>query len=317
MLSSVSFAFSVMPAEKTSTLTGYTRPVSTLTITAETGGRLTEVNLGMGDTSDGGVFAVVDPVFTKFSIKSVETSIAQAETAISRLENRTAYLKKEYDRVESLFLSEVETESRRDTVKQNLDQAVFALQEARLNKDSLEINLAQLREKLRRQYIKVPAGWHITSKPMEKGEMVAAGQPIAQAGDFRTLIVPLFVDSEQLSYLRSNETVRVLLEGAEVQAELNRVNPGFDERTRKREIELKLTGVRPLGGMAVQIPVVVPSEGFMVHKSAISSRYANPKVRLAGSGKEISVDILGKNGDMVIISASGLQVGDELQAVDR
>jgi len=313
----VSYAHAVLPAEKTSRITGFTRAIKTMTITAESSGRLTQVNYGMGDVAGEKIFAVIDPVFTKFNIQSIQASINKLDASIKRLENNIAYQKKEFDRVETLYLSEVETESRRDGARQALDQAEFSLAEMVESKAALEVSLAEANEVLRRLYVKAPAGWMITSKPLEQGELVSAGQPIATAGDFRKLVVPVFADNDQLEYLQKKDYVELTLDGKAVKAKLNRVNPAFDEKTRKRELEI-LIDQQGIGGMFVEIPVMVKGDGFMVHESTVSSRYANPKVKIKSSGKEVRVNILGKNGDMVLIAGTPeLVVGMELEAVEK
>ncbi|ADD69497.1 hypothetical protein Dacet_2743 [Denitrovibrio acetiphilus DSM 12809] len=310
-----SYSFTLLPAKKHSVITGYTRAIKTMTVTAETSGRLTQVNLDMGETSDGSVFAVIDPVFTKFSIDSVENSIGKIDASVRKLENSIEYLKKEFTRVDSLYASQAESESRLDSARQSLDQAVLSREELLIEKRSLEINLAELREKLRRQYIRVPAGWQITSKPLEEGELVNAGDVIATAGDFRELIVPVFVDNAQIDYLTSRNEFDIIVDGAEQKGNVTKINPAFDETTRKRqaEIGIKMQGV---GGLLVEIPVVTNVSGYMVDKRAVNERYAN--ARIFSGEEEIHVQIVGRDGDMVILAPSEkLHVGMELRAVDK
>lgn len=308
-------AYTVMPAEKSSKITGYTRAVKSMNITAETAGRLVAVNYNMGDVVGEKTFAIIDPTFTKYSIRSVQTSIKKLSATIKRLENNITYQKKEFSRIESLYLSEVETESRRDGAKQSLDQSELSLAELMQDKAGLEVTLSELREKLDRQYIKIPTGWSTTSKPLEIGELVNVGQPIATAGDFRQLIVPVFVDNHQLKSLQSNKSIDVTIDGKAYEAVLNRINPAFDERTRKREVEL-LIDMTGIGGMYVEIPVKILADGFMVHEKTLISRYANPKVRIKQTGQSVRVNVLGKDGEMVLIGATPeLKIGVELEAV--
>lgn len=309
------FGYTLLPAEKNVIITGYTRAVKTMTVTAETSGRLKEVKLGMGDMSDGGVFAVIDPVFTRYSIDSAEASMQKLDANIARVENNIAYLRKEYNRSETLYTNQADSERNRDTAKQALDQAELSLKELQAQKTSVKVQISELKEKLRRQYIHIPKGWRVTSKPLEKGELVSAGQSIATAGDFRTLIVPVYLSNDQLKYLRKKGTFEVTVDGKPEKARINRVNPAFDERTLKRHVELELD-MEGLGGLVVRIPVTVPGDGLMVDKEAVSERYDNPKVRVKSTGKEIEVTVLGRDGDMVIIGdTSGLHAGMELEAV--
>jgi len=296
-------------------ITGYTRAVKNMTVTAETAGRLSDVRLGMGGVSDGNIFAVIDPTFTKFQIQSVTNSIKKIDASVKRLENNIAYLQKEYDRVESLYLSEVETESRRDKAKQALDQAVTSRDEQLIDKQALVISLAELNEVLRRQYIKIPVGWTVTSKPLEVGELVSAGSVIATAGDFRKLIVPIFADNTQIAYLTSVSELDVLVAGKKMKAKVNRVNPAFDEATRKRQAEL-IIDMSGVGGLLVEIPVVTDAAGVMVDERAVNERYANPRV--VSNGREIKVNIVGRDGHMVILAPSeDIKAGMELEAVAK
>jgi hypothetical protein len=286
-----------------------------MSVTAETSGRLSDVRLAMGDVSDGSVFAVIDPTFTKYDIQSVTNSIKKIDASVERLENNIAYLKKEFGRTESLYLSEVETESRRDAARQSLDQAEMSRDELLVEKESLGIQLSQLNEVLRRQYLKVPAGWTVTTKPLEKGELISAGALIAKAGDFRKLIVPVFVDNAQMDYLVKSGGIDVTVAGVKHKARVNRVSPAFDETTRKRPAEL-IIDMSGVGGLTVEIPVETDAEGLMVHKDAVNERYAN--ARVVSNGQEIKVSISGRDGDMVILAPNEkLKAGMELEAVNK
>jgi len=304
-----------MPAKKHAVITGYTRAVSTMSVTAETSGRLSEVKLAMGDISDGSVFAVIDPTFTKYDIQSVINSIRKIDASVKKLDNNIAYLKKDFDRTESLYLSEVETESRRDAARQSLDQAVMNRDELLVERESLTIKLSRLNEVLRRQYLKVPAGWTITTKPLEKGELVSAGALISEAGDFRKLIVPVFVDNAQMDYLVKSKEIDVTVAGVNHKARVHRVSPAFDEATRKRPAEL-IIDMSGVGGLTVEIPVETDVEGLMVHQDAVNERYAN--ARVVANGQEIKVSISGRDGDMVILAPNEkLKAGMELEAVNK
>jgi multidrug resistance efflux pump len=309
-----SFAYEIMPAEKEVQISGFTRADKSMTISAEAAGRVLAINYDMGDAVSGDVFAVIDPTFTEYAIEAVNSSLAKLDTNINQLENRIAYLKKEYERVQELFLSEVETESRRDAAKQAMDQAEFEMASVEQERVSLLISLAELKEKLKRHYVKVPDGWQITDKLIEKGEMAAVGQPLGKAGDFRSLSVPLFVDNKQLKALKKNDKIKVFIDGAMVDAALAKVNPAFDEKTRKREIELKVDMKNGFGGMRVDVPLLVETDGIMVHKDAVVSRYANPKVKIKESGKTVDVTIIGSSGDMLILAKDSLlAVGTEVE----
>lgn len=307
------FAYTVMPAEKISIIKGYTRAVNSMTVSAETAGRLVNIYAGMGHVSRGGVFAVIDPVFTELDIKSVEASIAKVEASKARIKNSVEYYKKEYNRVDSLYKNDAETESRLDSALYALEQAELSLGELEAESMSLKARLSQLKEKLDRHYIHIPKGWTITSKPLEKGEMVSPGQPIATVADFSRLVVPVFLSNEEMKYLQSKDTFKVKIDGKEETAKLNRVNPSFDERTRKREAEV-LLDMEGIGGLVTEIPVRVKADGYMISEKALINRYSNPRVKVKSTGEEVRVSILSiEDGTVMIADNPQLSVGTELE----
>jgi len=302
-----------MPAEKINVIKGYTRAANSMTVTAEVAGRIKEINADMGHVSKGGVFAVIDPVFTELSIKSLKASLGKVEASKARIAESVAYYQKEYNRVEELYKSEVETESRRDAALHALAQAELSLGELDAEKKSILAQLSELKEKLSRHFIHVPKGWSITDKPLEVGELVGVGQPITTAGDFSSMIVPVYLDNEEMRYLADQKSFIIMLEGEEKQAELVRVNPAFDERTRKRQAEIKIE-MKGIGGLLVEIPVKLRSDGLMISEKTLINRYSNPRVKIKSTGEEVRVSILSRDKGMVTIAATPeLKVGMELE----
>jgi len=315
LASSFAFAYEVLPAKERGSLSGYTRAERSMVISAESGGRVIKINYDMGDVSDGRPFAVIDPTFAKLKVDSLLASLKKLDAGIAKLENRVDYLKKEYDRSETLFKKEVETENRRDQAKQAFDQAGFDMESMKRERESVAVSLAEAKESLRRHYLKIPMGWQISDRGVEAGELISAGQVIGKAGDYRSLIVPLVVTDGELASLREMEKIRLTVNGAPAEGVLDKVSPAFDERSRKRKVEIRLILENGLGGMLVDIPVAVNSDGIMVHKDAVVSRYANPKVKLSG-GRSVDVKVMRNSGDMLIlVDNPELPVGTKLEAV--
>ncbi|PLX70617.1 MAG: hypothetical protein C0602_03665 [Denitrovibrio sp.] len=311
---STSYAYTIMPAEKTNIIKGYTRAVNTMTITAEVSGRIKEIYADMGHVSKGGVFVVIDPIFTQLNIKSLEAALGKVDASKARLKESVDYYQKDYNRVAELYKSDVATASRRDDALHAFEQAKLSLNELEAERKSLLAQMEELKEKLQRHYIRVPEGWSITSKPLEVGELVSAGQPIATAGDFNKLIVPVFLSNEEMKYLSSKETFPIRLEGEELTAKLSKVNPSFDERTRKREAEI-LLDKQGLGGMLAEIPVKLKADGYLVSEDALINRYSNPRVKVKSTGQEIRVSVLSREDGMVMIAETPeLKPGMELEA---
>jgi hypothetical protein len=94
------------------------------------------------------------------------------------------------------------------------------------------------------------------------------------------------------------------LEGKPVQTAVNWINPEFDEKTRKLNIEMILRdyGGEKRGGLLFKLPLQIETDGLRVPKAAVITRYENPRVRIRSSDEEVHVIILGESNDHFIIA---------------
>jgi hypothetical protein len=218
--------------------------------------------------------------------------------------------------VDTLYAQDRATEVRRDAAKQELDQRQLERDSIELELDGLRTSLAELKEQRERHSIYVPAGWVLTSRSVEVAEVVQPGVPLGMASDFRKLVVPLSVTSDELEAIRDMpREFDASLEGEAVKVRLNWVNPEFDEKTRKRSIEIVITSYEGPheGGLRFTLPVFVRTEGILIPRAAVTERYKNPRVRLKATGETIQVIVTGEVGDSVIVAPDArLRPGTEL-----
>jgi len=290
------------PAYDEVSLTGYTRAVATMPITAEVAGRCLSVAADVGEVMGDGVFARLDDTFTTLDLE-------RNEKVRARLANQIAYLEKELRRFEDLFQRETVSESVRDETAQRRDQAAFQLKE-------LEVEAEVLRERRDRFVLRTGRGWRVISRDLEPGQWVAAGTTVGVAGDYRTLHVPFAVDERTYQHLREqSESVPVTLPDHDVTltAHLARVSPAFDETTRKIGIELALRDGLPerRGGIRVTLALRLAGEAGVVllPRSALEQRYDAYWITRE-DGTRLRVRMLGTAGDRVRISGEGLEPGD-------
>ncbi len=286
-------------------LTGYTRSSTTIDLVAEVSGKVLKVNYEVGDPLGPQPVCEIDPTFVDFEIARLQRTLQQLDIALERTRSRSAYLEKEYRRVENLFRRDSAAESRRDEAQEAFRQAALEARSITADMAIQRTWLDELRERRRRHGITGPEGYVLVAKHVEPGAWVAAGAPVARLGDFRTLVIPLAVSAAELDALRRKPAgFDARLEGSPVTARLRWVNPEFDETTRKLAVEVGIQDYpgEHRGGLAFEVLLEIHGQGLQVPREAVEDRYANPKVRLKAGGEVVPVLVLGESADRVTIA---------------
>ncbi|MBW1988404.1 MAG: efflux RND transporter periplasmic adaptor subunit [Deltaproteobacteria bacterium] len=305
----------VREAYQDATLSGYTRADTTITLSAEVSGRVVAANYDMGDRVGEGPFYEIDDTFITFQVRAAKAALEATEAALNRAKSMEAYLHKEYLRIEKLHEGDRASEVKRDAAKQEWEQARLQIQALSAEKKAREVDLARLVEQRARYDVYAPIGYTVVHRLVEPGEVVNPQVPLARVGDFNTLVVPMCLTSQELAAVRAlGETFEANLEGQTATVSIYRVNPEFNETTRKRCLELLIQdypGER-LGGLKLSFAVSVKAEGVLVPKAAVQSRYENPRVQTA-DGKTVNLLVLGESGDYLLAAEDPrLPVGAKL-----
>jgi RND family efflux transporter MFP subunit len=309
----------VRKAYKEITLTGYTRGQSTVTVSSEVAGKVLKVHYDVGQISGDQPFAEIDPTFIKFQIDSTHQGVQNLKIALAKSRSRTAYLEKEFNRIDKLFRENSTAETQKDKAAEDLAQAMLEVESIEVQIAEMEITLKELQERKRRHKIYAPKGWIVTDKFIEPGEIISPNTALARVADYRELIIPLSVSGKELSAIQDLPSeFDAYLEGVPVKASINWVNPEFNEKTRKLQIELILRhyNKEKRGGLFFSLPLEIATEGLRIPKSAVITRYDNPRVRIKDTGEEIQVLILGESDSHYIIAEnSKLVPGIQLAAI--
>jgi len=307
----------VQKARKETLLTGYSRSNTMLSVSSEVSGKVLQVNYDVGQVVGEAPFFEIDPTFIDFQIRSTRQSLKRVGVTQKKLESRVAYLNREFLRIDKLHKGDRATEVKRDAAEEEWKQAQFELDALALEQNILKTTLKELRERKRRHSIFAPKDWTVVAKNIEAGEVIGLNTPLARVADYRTLIVPLSVSGEELAAIRKlPENFDVTLEGETIKASLNWVNPEFNEKTRKLAIELLLAHhtESARGGLRFSLSLETETEGFLVPKAAVTSRYDNPRVTIKSTGELVNVTVLGESGEYFAIAEDGqLRLGTELK----
>jgi RND family efflux transporter MFP subunit len=313
-LSAVAYAEEVLvtaqPAFQQERLSGFTRERTRLVLSAETSGRVVEVNGDVGDvTVEGESFACLDPTF-------IDLELAANQAERKALEVDLVYFRKEVKRIRRLLAQRSSSESQLDAAERNLDKT-------RVQLEALEIAGRTLQERKQRHCIRPPAGWRIISRQVEPGEWINAGAPVVEVGDYRALLVPFALSMDEYQALQArNGDLSLFLtqQGREVSASLLRVSPAFDETSRKIAIELEIgEGIEARrGGLRAELELAIPlsSGAVMLPESALLQRYEQYWLKRP-DGEAVRVVYLGRDtgsqGAVVCVTAPGIKAGDRFQ----
>ena len=292
--------FSAEPAPRTVILYGFTRPRATMTVVSEVSGKCLEVLADMGEKiGPDGLLARIDPTFIRLELEENKISREQAAS-------RIAYLQKELKRFELLFSRHSTAESQVDKLSQELNQAELKLK-------SLENNHKILAERLERHAVRCPPGWQVIKRFIEPGEWLNVGQPLAELGDFQTLIVPFALSSPEYKALRQQENISLLTtEGKNLRAEIYRVSPDFEPKSRKINLDLviadKLADSR--GGIKLELRLDIAEKNvFAVPAQAVIRRYGENLLQRE-SGETVAVVIHGSLGKKLRVGSALIRPGD-------
>ncbi len=305
-----------MVATKEVTLMGFTREHKAMNVYPEVGGKVLRVNYEVGDMAGPAPFVELDTTFVDLDIESTEKSIGRLEVALKQADSRVAYLEKEFWRIDTLHKGDRATGVRRDAAAQELEQARLERDSMKLELEGLHTRLEELREKRERHSIRIPSGWVLTGRAVESGEVVQPGMPLGKASDFRKLVVPLSVAPDELEAIKALPgEFDAAVDSRPARARLNWTNPEFDEKTRKRSIEILITKYESVrsGGLRFRLPVKVRTDGILVPRAAINDRYQNPRVSIKATGEVVQVIVTGESGDYAIVAEDGrIAPGTEL-----
>ncbi|MEW5737109.1 MAG: HlyD family efflux transporter periplasmic adaptor subunit [Thermodesulfobacteriota bacterium] len=307
--------YTVSRAQREVVVTGYTRADSTTVLSSEVPGRVSAVNYDVGDSIGKKPFVAIDHTFIEFSIQNTKAAIAKLDAAAEKNRSLIQYLEKEFNRVETLYKSDRAPEIKRDAAAQELAQAKLDAKTIASERGTLDVTLQELTERRRRHDVTAGPGWTVVARMVEPGENVAAGQPLGKVADFSRLTVPLCITDGELSAMEAlGPLFDAKLDGKTVKASINWINPEFDERTRKRCIEVAVSKYpgEHRGGLKFSLALSVQAEGLLVDKRAVAERYENPRVTLA-DGKKLNVLVLSDSGPNVILADDGkLKPGTKL-----
>lgn len=282
---------------------GTVEAVQQATVSAQTAGRIQEINFDVDDYVEAG------SVLIRFTDVEQKTDLERAEADLAGARARLVEASEEFARAENL--KERGLGSQRD-----LDRALSAKKSAQANVNSGESAVVAARQQLEYTVVRAPYPGIVTKRFVEVGETVSRGQPLMSGLSLEKLRVIVDLPQQITMEVRGDPRVEVLTDSGPVTPDDVIVFPIADPVTKTFRVRLELPDGQfdLFPGMFVKTAfktgeaerLLIPVTSIL-HRSEVTAVYvyANDEVRL----RQIRVGAT--FGDQVEVLA-GLKEGEQI-----
>lgn len=285
---------------------GTVEAVHQATVSAQTGGRIAELNYDVDDYVEQG------SVLVRFTDEEQQAALRQAEAQLAEAQARSTEAEEAYRRAQNL--QERGLGSQRD-----LDSALAARDTANARVNAAESAVATARQRLDYTTVKAPYAGIVTARHVELGETVSPGQPLLSGLSLERLRVAVDLPQAVAIEVRKDPVAAVVTTEGRVESGEITLFPVADPVTNTFRARLDLPdgqyGLYP--GMFVKVVfdigeaerLLVPAEAVL-HRSEITALYVvvdeGVRLRQVRTGQHF--------GDHIEV-LSGLAAGEQV-AID-
>lgn len=297
----------VKPSLQTVILSGFTRARESMPIASEVAGRVTHIYADIGQPiPSNGHFACLDDTF-------INLDIATTKNSISQLGVNLRFLSKQVERHKKLVNTKSAAISLYDDLLRQKDNAYYEIQRAKIKKQ-------KLLETKRRHCINAPKHWQVTQRAIEVGQWIDLGTTIAQAGNYKELLIPLTLTAEQLAALQKKQdsfTIYLPEYKQEISASIERISPAFDEQSHKIRVDLLIQDTLRFhrGGIRVELSLDIADKlnTYLISRKAVDERFEEAWL-IRANGQKIRVMLLENLSDTIAkVSSSEIKMGDKFK----
>lgn len=202
---------------------------TTVTVAAETGGRIISLDISEGDTvSRGQQVGAVDTALLVLRYKQMESRQSATEkqspdiaAQASSLRTQIAHQKNECDRISRLLADGAATQKQGDDatavlrmLEGQLDALLSSLGKSRTsttdNALALQYEKEQVAEQIRNSRIKSPIAGTVLLKYAEAGEYATPGKPLFKVANLNDIYLRSYFTASQLANIKIGQTVTVV-----------------------------------------------------------------------------------------------------------
>jgi RND family efflux transporter MFP subunit len=301
-LASLKVELAEAPAERL--LDGTVEAVNQTTVSAQTSGRIVEINADVNDYVPAGQVIV--------RIRSTEqvAGLNQAQAALQEATAREAEAQTHYERIHDMYLRRVVAKATLDEASATRDAAVARLIAARAGLDAA-------REGVSYTEIRAPYSGVVTQKFVQLGQSVAPGTPLMSGASLDALRVVVEVPQSVVEQVRKVRKAAVYVDGRRIEGTGLTLYPAAQPETNTFRMRIELPqGVQGLSpGMFVKVGLVTGEAALLlVPRGAVVERSEMRAVYVVAADGRVSlrqVRLGHVRGDRIEILA-GLVAGETI-----
>jgi len=251
---------------------GVVEAVKQATISAQTSGRVTEINVDVDD------FVSQGSVIMRLSDNEQRSQLDAAEAAFHESEAIYTQAKSEHQRITDLYEKKL-------LAKSALDQSVAELKSSEQRRNAAEAKHLQAKEQMSYTVISAPFSGIVVARHIELGEVAKVGQPLMTGFAVDDMRVTASVPQDYIELVRQNQAAQVMLEKPNQQSlrsEVMTFYPYADPITHTFKVRVGLPGglkgVYP--GMMVKVAFITGNRSVLaidpkaiVYRSEVSAVY--------------------------------------------
>jgi len=178
---------------------GVVEAINETTLSAQTGGRIIEINFDINDAVESGA------ILLKISDNEQSASAAQAAASISQMQAQLTQARNNFARYRKLLSSQTISQAQYDDAKTTLDSAIANLNAARAAKD-------QAQKQVDYTVVRAPYSGIVTERLVDLGETVSPGQSLMSGFSLLRLRVRTEVPNHFARQIDAGRGVDILLD---------------------------------------------------------------------------------------------------------
>ncbi|MEW5755050.1 MAG: efflux RND transporter periplasmic adaptor subunit [Pseudomonadota bacterium] len=226
------------------------------TVSAETAGRIVEINYDVDDYVPQGA------VIMRFESRQQKADVTAAQAALREQQARHEQAQADHQRISDLY-------ARKLLPKADLDKAVAALKSSEERLKAVEARLQQSEEQQGYTVVRAPYSGIVTKRHVQVGEVARVGQPLMSGFSLKELRATTRVPQQAVDQIRRYNKARILLDDAAhtaLPASKLTIYPFADERSHTFQVRVELSAGQPgiYPGMMVKAGFVTGEEQRLV-----------------------------------------------------
>lgn len=286
---------------------GVVEAVNKATLSAQTGGRVTELPFDVND------YVKVGDVIVRFTDVEQQSGRRQADAALRAAEAAAREAELAFTRAKEMIDKKLVAQSAFDQAQARNDAAKAALEAARAA-------VRQAGEQVDYTVVRAPYSGILTERHVQVGETVRPGQPLVSGLSLAQLRVEVEIPQGDLAGIREQAKAAILLDdGRRIEAKEVILFPYADAKTHSFKVRLELpeaeTGLQP--GMTVKTAfaigqtkrLLIPAEA-LVKRSEVTAVYVIDRQQRIALRQ---IRLGHRFGDQVEVLA-GLDEGEQIAA---